>query len=46
MVEAILSCLKRLFGEYVMAKKWLNMVKEILLKVSLYNIFISLNSMP
>gem|GEM_PF-5059101 len=24
------------FSEYVMAKKWLNMVKEMILKVSLY----------
>ena len=38
MVETALSCIKRLFGEYVMAK-------EMILKVSLYNIFISLNPM-
>jgi len=36
MVETALSCIKRLFGEYVM-------VKEMILKASLYNIFISLN---
>jgi hypothetical protein len=36
MVETALSCLKRLFSEYVMAKKWLNIIKEMILKVSLY----------
>jgi hypothetical protein len=44
MDESIKECemLKPLIEK---AKKWLNMVKEMILKVSLYNIFISLNPM-
>ena len=38
-VEGAFSVIKRVFGEYVSAKKYPNMVKEIMLKVSLYNIF-------
>lgn len=40
-VESIFSSMKRMFGEYVSAVKYPNMVKEIMLKVSLYNLFIS-----
>lgn len=40
MAETIFSSLKRMFGEYVSAKKFPNMVKEMLLKASLYNMFI------
>jgi hypothetical protein len=34
------SSLKTTFGEYVSAKKFPNMVKEIMLKASLYRMFI------
>jgi hypothetical protein len=38
----VFSSLKRTFGEYVSAKKlkFPNMVREIMLKASLYNMFI------
>ena len=42
MVETIFSCIKRMFGEYVTAIRFKNMVKEIILKVSLYNWFQSI----
>ena len=38
-VETVFSCIKRLFGEYVTAIRFENMIKEILLKASLYNWF-------
>ena len=38
--ETVFSSLKRTFGEYISAKKFPNMVKEIMLKASLYNMFI------
>jgi hypothetical protein len=38
--ETVFSSLKRMFGEYVSAKKFPNMVKEMILKASLYNMFI------
>ena len=40
--ETAFSSIKRMFGEYVSARKYPNMVKEILLKASLYNMFISM----
>ena len=40
MAETAFSSLKRTFGEYVSAKKFPNMVKETILKASLYNLFI------
>jgi hypothetical protein len=43
-VEAAFSCLKRCFGEYVCATKWVNMVNELILKANLYNLFMNLNS--
>ena len=39
MVETAFSCIKRMFGEYISATRFQNMVKEITLKVSLYNLF-------
>ena len=36
-VETVFSCIKRLFGEYVTAIKFENMIKEMKLKASLYN---------
>ena len=39
---AAFSSIKRMFGEYVSARKFPNMVKEMLVKVSLYNMFTSM----
>jgi Transposase DDE domain len=39
--ETVFSSIKRMFGEYVSARKYPNMVKEMMLKASLYNIFIT-----
>jgi hypothetical protein len=41
-VETVFSSLKRTFGEYVYSVKFENMVKEIMLKASLYNKMISI----
>jgi hypothetical protein len=41
-VEGAFSCIKRIFGEYVTAKKFVNMAKEMVMKVSLYNLFITM----
>jgi len=35
--ETVFSCIKRTFGEYVYSVKFENMVKEMMLKASLYN---------
>jgi transposase len=40
-VESVFSVLKRIFGEHVMAHKRKNMVKELQLKMALYNKFVS-----
>jgi len=40
--ETVFSCIKRRFGEYVSAIKFENMVKEIMIKISLYNWFITM----
>ncbi len=42
MVETVFSCIKRMFGEYVTAIRFENMIKEIILKASLYNWFQSI----
>jgi hypothetical protein len=39
MAETVFSSIKRTYGEYVSATKLQNMIKEMILKVSLYNIF-------
>ena len=41
-VEGAFSCIKRIFGEYVEARKFVNMAKEMVMKASLYNLFISM----
>lgn len=41
-VESVFSSMKRMFGEYVSAIKYSNIIKEIMLKASLYNLFISI----
>ena len=40
-VESVFSSFKRFFGEHVMAHKYSNMIKELELKVALYNLFAS-----
>ena len=39
--ETVFSSVKRTFGEYVTAKRFPNMVKEMILKASLYNLFLA-----
>jgi transposase len=39
MAETVFSSIKRTFGEYVTARKFQNMAKELILKASLYNMF-------
>ena len=41
-VETVFSCIKRLFGEYVTAIRFENMIKEMILKASWYNWFQSI----
>jgi hypothetical protein len=43
MAETAFSVYKQLFGEYVMARSFSNMVREMILKASLYNLFMSFN---
>ena len=40
-VEGAFSCIKRIFREYVTARKFVNMAKEMLLKVFIYNTFMA-----
>ena len=39
-VEGAFSCIKRIFGEYVSARKFVNMAREMAMKASIYNAFI------
>jgi hypothetical protein len=39
MTETAFSSIKRMFGEHIMATKFQNMVKEMMIKISLYNLF-------
>ena len=41
-VEGAFSCIKRIFGEYVRAKKFINMAREMATKASIYNAFIAM----
>jgi hypothetical protein len=43
-VEGVFSVVKCVFGEYMLARKLVNMVKEVLMKAYLYNIFVALTS--
>jgi Transposase DDE domain len=43
MVESAFSSIKRVFGEYICAVKWPNIVKRLLLKASIYNLFMKMN---
>jgi hypothetical protein len=40
--ETVFSCIKRRFGEYAYAIKFENMINEIMIKISLYNWFITM----
>jgi hypothetical protein len=39
-VEGLFSALKRIFGEHVMARKFANAARELLLKAAIYNSFL------
>jgi hypothetical protein len=41
MVESAISSFKRAFGEHVTSVKWKYMVNELLLKASVYSMFLS-----
>jgi hypothetical protein len=43
MAEMVFSVIKRVFREYLMGRSFSNMVREMILKVSLYNLLKSLN---
>ena len=38
--ESAFSSIKRMFGEYASSIKWNNIVNELMLKASIYNMFI------
>lgn len=42
-VEGAYSVIKRVFGEHVSAKKFVNMAKEMATKISLYDLFMQMN---
>jgi hypothetical protein len=42
-VESAISSFKRTFGEHMTSVKWENMVNELLLKASVYNLFVGMN---
>jgi len=41
-VEGVFSSMKRIFGDHVSARKFPNMIKELMIKASLYNMFIGM----
>lgn len=41
-VEGAFSCIKRIFGEYVSARKFVKMAKEMAMKAYMYNLFIAM----
>jgi hypothetical protein len=42
MVETVFSCINRMFGEYVNPRKFHNMTKGLIIKASLYNMFVAM----
>ena len=46
MAESTFSSLKRLFGEHVSARRMEGMARELMVKASLYNLFIGLAANP
>jgi len=43
MAESAVSSVKRVFGEHISSIKWRNIVNELLLKASIYNLFMTMN---
>jgi len=43
MAESAFSSIKRVFGEHITSVKWKNIVSELLLKASIYNLFMAMN---
>jgi len=43
MAESAFSTIKRVFGEHISSIKWRNIVNELLLKASIYNLFMAMN---
>jgi transposase len=43
MAESVFSSMKRTFGESIKSVRWRNIVKELFLKASIYNLFIRMN---
>jgi hypothetical protein len=41
-VESVFSCMARMFGEYVRARKYSNMVREMVITTNLYNRLVSM----
>ncbi|MGZ5485692.1 MAG: IS5-like element ISThar1 family transposase, partial [Nitrososphaeraceae archaeon] len=41
-VETVFSCIKRMFGEYIIAIRFETIIKEVVLKASLHNWFKSI----
>jgi hypothetical protein len=41
--ESNISSLKRTFGEHITSTKWTNIIRELLIKASIYNLFIRMN---
>jgi len=43
MAESAFSSIKRAFGEHITSVKWKNIINELLLKASIYNLFMAMN---
>lgn len=43
MVESAFSSIKRVFSEHIVSIKWKNIINELLLKASIYNLFMAMN---
>lgn len=43
MAESAFSSRTRVFGEYITSVRWKNIVNELLLKASIYNLFMKMN---
>ena len=42
-VESAISSFKRTFGEHITSVKWSSVVNELLVKASVYNLFVGIN---
>jgi hypothetical protein len=45
-VEPAFSSIKHVFGEHIPSIKWKNIINELLLKASIYNLFMAMNPQP